>query len=130
MIHKSHIMEQSEFDGIQVNFCSMCGAGGYSDELKVQCVPKKKENECVSCGEEIPKNDCEKSKRPCGHHCDCSWSQDHCCWCNKWLGEDGKLFDTIEEAKVAKPNDTHYQLYIIVEIKGQKGSPQKARLVS
>ncbi len=41
-------------------------------------------NECSSCGEgcALP-NECPKSKRPCGHHCNHSWSHDECCWCGK-----------------------------------------------
>lgn len=37
--------------------------------------------ECSSCGENCPRGECEKSKRPCGHHCNHSWSHDGCCWC-------------------------------------------------
>jgi len=43
---------------------------------------KKREVECASCGE-VPKNDCKESKRPCGHHCNHSWTHDECCWCGK-----------------------------------------------
>ena len=33
--------------------------------------------------------DCPQAKRPCGHHCNCSWEQDVCHWCGKeFLGED------------------------------------------
>lgn len=41
-------------------------------------------DECGSCdypGAE--KEWCPKSERPCGHHCNCSWTHDVCCWCNK-----------------------------------------------
>ena len=44
-------------------------------------------DECGSCAEDIPKNECPKSKRPCGHHCNCSWTQDICCWCKIEIGE-------------------------------------------
>lgn len=43
--------------------------------------------ECISCGEEIPEGDCPQSKRPCGHHCDCSWIHDICHWCGAEFGE-------------------------------------------
>jgi len=47
------------------------------------------EGECSSCGEESCKpNECPNSRRPCGHHCNCSWSQEVCCWCGKEFGED------------------------------------------
>ena len=42
---------------------------------------------CDSCSENIPKNECPKAKRSCGHHCNHSWSQDECCWCGKEYGE-------------------------------------------
>jgi hypothetical protein len=48
---------------------------------------KVEHDDCVSCGEEMPKNECPKSERPCGHHCNCSWVQDGCCWCGKEFGE-------------------------------------------
>lgn len=31
---------------------------------------------------------CPKSQRPCGHHCNHSWSHDECDWC-------GKSWDTV-----------------------------------
>lgn len=43
----------------------------------------KRNNDCSSCGEGLPKNDCSKSKRPCGHCCNHSWSHDKCCWCGR-----------------------------------------------
>jgi len=43
--------------------------------------------DCYSCGE-IPPGDCAKSKRECGHHCNCSWIHDGCCWCGAEFGED------------------------------------------
>lgn len=45
-------------------------------------------DDCVSCGEEIAPQDCQNGKRPCGHHCNCSWTQDVCCWCGKEFGEE------------------------------------------
>ena len=43
------------------------------------------DEECSSCGEEMPLQECPKSKRPCGHHCNHSWSHEECCWCGeKW----------------------------------------------
>lgn len=43
--------------------------------------------ECASCGEDDIK--CPKSKRPCGHHCNHSWTHDVCCWCGDSWGENG-----------------------------------------
>lgn len=44
--------------------------------------------ECASCGEGNPPNECPKSKRPCGHHCNHSWSHASCDWCGEEFGED------------------------------------------
>jgi len=43
---------------------------------------------CTSCCEKMPKNECPNSKRECGHHCNHSWDQDQCCWCDKEFGEE------------------------------------------
>ena len=46
---------------------------------------------CATCGEECQAwigEQCQKSKRECGHHCNCSWTQDECCWCGKKFHED------------------------------------------
>ena len=44
---------------------------------------KRTEEDCVSCGEETPRDECPKSERPCGHHCNHSWSHDACDWCGE-----------------------------------------------
>lgn len=43
---------------------------------------------CISCGERMPEGECPQSKRPCGHHCDCSWLHDVCHWCGAEFGEE------------------------------------------
>lgn len=55
--------------------------------------------ECVSCGEGLPRGECPESKRPCGHHCNHSWSHDGCDWCGAMFGEVGPL--------VADPEGPH-----------------------
>jgi transcription elongation factor Elf1 len=40
------------------------------------------DSECLSCGEGDPPNECPKSKRPCGHHCNHVWTHDSCHWCD------------------------------------------------
>jgi hypothetical protein len=45
------------------------------------------EDECISCGEGTPKNECPKSKRKCGHHCNHAWTHDGCDWCGQEFGE-------------------------------------------
>ncbi len=48
-------------------------------------------NGCLSCGGATPMEECPgDEKRPCGHHCNCSWLWDKCCWCGKEFGEDGE----------------------------------------
>lgn len=44
--------------------------------------------DCTACGEESQKNECPNSKRPCGHHCNHSWSHDECCWCGEVFEEE------------------------------------------
>lgn len=56
------------------------------------------EVECLTCGEECAEwagEQCPKSKRKCGHHCNCTWTQDVCCWCDKKFeaDEDGNNHD-------------------------------------
>jgi hypothetical protein len=46
------------------------------------------EADCSSCREEMPRGECQKSKRECRHHCNHAWSHDKCCWCGKEFGED------------------------------------------
>jgi hypothetical protein len=45
-------------------------------------------DDCNSCAEEMPEGDCSKSQRPCGHHCNHSWTHDACCWCGQEWGEE------------------------------------------
>lgn len=48
----------------------------------------ERDDECLSCGEQMPANECPKAQRPCGHHCNCSWIHDCCHWCGVEFGED------------------------------------------
>lgn len=36
---------------------------------------------CASCGEVEDQDECPKSERLCGHHCNHVWEQDICDWC-------------------------------------------------
>ena len=47
-------------------------------------------SECGSCGES-PRDECPKSKRPCGHHCNHVWIHDACDWCGAEFGESAAL---------------------------------------
>ena len=48
------------------------------------------EDECFTCGEGgFPLNECPKSERQCGHHCNCSWVHDCCHWCGVEFHGDG-----------------------------------------
>lgn len=52
------------------------------------------DGECISCEEDPDPQDpmdydkykCSNSKRPCGHHCNHSWSHEECCWCGYVFG--------------------------------------------
>ncbi len=48
------------------------------------------ENECASCGQQDPPNECGASRRPCGHHCNHIWTHDCCDWCGAEVGEEGE----------------------------------------
>ncbi len=39
-------------------------------------------DDCAGCGEHDPIGECPKSRRTCGHHCNCIWVHDHCHWCD------------------------------------------------
>jgi hypothetical protein len=41
--------------------------------------------------EAMPLGECPLSKRRCGHHCNCTWTQDACCWCGFQLLGDGQV---------------------------------------
>lgn len=41
----------------------------------------KEMESCISCSEQISSNDCPKSERHCGHHCNHTWDDKACCWC-------------------------------------------------
>lgn len=46
------------------------------------------DDDCITCEEAPGLKDpeaerCPKSQRPCGHHCNHSWSHDECDWCGK-----------------------------------------------
>lgn len=63
------------------------------------------DGECLTCAEDpnhavFPLNECPKSFRPCGHHCNCSWTQDACHWCRGRYEDDGGTF-TIPEQEPA-----------------------------
>lgn len=52
-------------------------------------------DECFTCAEDpeghLYRDECPASKRPCGHHCNCSWIQDCCHWCGAESDDDGEL---------------------------------------
>ena len=45
--------------------------------------------DCDTCAEnEGELNECAKSPRACGHHCNHTWESDACCWCGTVIGEE------------------------------------------
>lgn len=50
---------------------------------------RKQVEECATCGDPAySRNECPKSERPCGHHCNCSWVHDCCHWYGAEFGEE------------------------------------------
>lgn len=47
---------------------------------------------CMTCSERLPKDECPKALRGCGHHCNCSWETDECCWCGTKMGDKDRCF--------------------------------------
>jgi hypothetical protein len=64
------------------------------DEVPAQIDEVSDDSEsCDTCTEDpthetYPLNECPESKRPCGHHCNHSWTHDRCDWCGTEFGED------------------------------------------
>ena len=75
---------------------------------------------CTACCEDSPEDECSESERPCGHHCNHSWSHDQCCWCDKEWGEESQ---TIEAA----PRDIKIPDMdgLMIEVKKQRNVPQE-----
>lgn len=42
--------------------------------------------DCIDCGGVDEVETCPKSEKPCGHHCNHSWSHEHCHYCGKEWG--------------------------------------------
>lgn len=73
-------------------------------------------DDCSSCGEECPTGECPASKRPCGHHCNHSWSHEECCWCGKkWGLEDYISYDDM--IAIHNPQDLKVRETIIESLK-------------
>jgi hypothetical protein len=53
---------------------------------------------CASCGEGDPNDECPKSKRPCGHHCNHIWESDACDWCGYVSEGDDSAFAAVHLA--------------------------------
>lgn len=74
--------------GMEDNFDRAAAVARHLIELGVSV--SEGESECLSCGEGNPRGECRLSKRPCGHHCNHSWSHDQCDWCGTTFGESGQ----------------------------------------
>ena len=66
--------------------------------------PAPLDDECLTCGEDNARQaagdpptgaqgECPGSKRDCGHHCNCLWTQDACCWCSAHVNDDGEVVE-------------------------------------
>ena len=58
-------------------------------QIEVGAFENAKWGTCGEVGDADQEMQCPKSKRVCGHHCNCVWTHDDCCWCGKdfWLEE-------------------------------------------
>lgn len=59
---------------------------------------------CESCAQGIAGNECPQTKRPCGHHCECLWSQDVCHWCGVEITDSGEVGAIPEPPSIAAPD--------------------------
>lgn len=80
-------------------------------EQMLSDLQEQDEDECLTCSERnahiaqgtlpdpdpYPLHECPKSKRKCGHHCNCSWIHECCHWCGGGYAEDGETWLTAEE---------------------------------
>jgi hypothetical protein len=62
-------------------------------------------DQCSSCAEVMPINECPQSQRPCGHHCNHSFDQDICHWCGEEFGGDSELVAAAGSATPTGDND-------------------------
>jgi hypothetical protein len=90
--HGSAVMAGRYSGGFAVR-CDDCGARGPVDLVNnagaIAAWNRAAPPKCLSCGDpDAACNECPNSKRPCGHHCDCSWSLDICHWCGAEFGGD------------------------------------------
>lgn len=86
---------------------------------------------CISCGEHEAPNECPKSKRPCGHHCNHSWEQDVCDWCGveefrdpyAHLNPDEPATAAVESQVVVDPDDTWAGVLDEAEVLSEESYP-------
>lgn len=55
--------------------------------------------DCANAAMGYDEDMCPNSRKPCGHHCNHSWSHDLCCWCPAEWGEDGIRLDRMTPEK-------------------------------
>lgn len=70
--------------------------------FSVAVVLRAETPDCADCANKrmgYDDDQCHKSQKSCGHHCNHSWSHDSCCWCSAEWGEDGVRLDRMSPAK-------------------------------
>lgn len=77
-----------------VHGCDGCCKDAYDVSMFSPSVQDEVDTDCIACGEECARNECQNSMTKCGHHCNHSWTHDSCCWCLVSWGEDGVEFET------------------------------------
>lgn len=83
--------------------CAACGSTKRTDSGFCggcfNLAPSGAIQDCASCVEMDPLNECPESKRPCGHHCNHIWENDFCDWCRLGLAlNDESNFDAVHKA--------------------------------
>jgi hypothetical protein len=79
-----------DWDWSEARYQAPDGQYSRNPSYVLEKMAEAEENECITCIEDPPdarRGECPNSRRPCGHHCNCSWIHDACCWCGWKEGE-------------------------------------------
>lgn len=104
------VEELAAFQGLYEDECSRAEKAEQALRLALEMLrtgpgyPVSADDECLTCGElDGAEGECPNSKRPCGHHCNCSWIHDCCHWCGGTGGPGGRHRKprNLEEAREA-----------------------------
>ena len=100
LAHDGRDVVQEEPDPAAVRPSGMCGESkvcsgcpshflcSLKASAEMQTILARRVADCMSCAEAQPWDECPDSRQSCGHHCECSWVHDRCCWCGATFGDD------------------------------------------